>query len=322
MKFAVIQLGRIGDMVLMTPLFKAIKEHYKDVELTVFAGPSNFSIIENNPYIDNTFVVIKSPIGILKTIFYLLTNKYDYWIDPKDHHSTESRVLARISKSVHKIGFNATGQKKVFDIDLPITKNEYHHTQIGLNSLVPLGYKMPDNPPKPILFTQSESDKYVKSFLESNNLDKFVLLNISGSAEHKMWQNDSWIEFLSKVDIKYNIVICFAPSEESIADYIVSKFPEIRIFKSRNINDIVSLVSKSEYLMTPDTAIVHIAAAFNIPVFALYSGLDNFYNKFHPLSDKYLSVRADEGDYGIKSIKINNTVEKFFEFQTLLKQNN
>jgi len=320
-KIAVIQLGRIGDMVLMTPLFKAIKEHFKDVELTVFAGPSNYSIIQNNPYIDKTFVVVKSPFVILKTILYLLTNKFEYWIDPKDHQSTESRVLAKISKSVHKIGFNATGQQKVFDIDLPNEKKEYHHTQIGLNSIVPLGYVMPENPPKPLLYTLTESDKYVNSFLETNNMDKFVLLNISGSAEHKMWQNDSWIEFLTKVEIKYNIVLCFAPSEESNADYIVSKIPGIRIFKSRNINDIVSLVSKSIYLMTPDTAIVHIAAAFNIPVFGLYSGLDDFYSKFHPLSDKYVSVRADTGDYGIKSIKIQQTVEKFFEFIKLLNEN-
>ncbi len=317
MKIALIQLGRIGDMILLTPLFKALKERYPESEITVFAGPSNYSIIENNIYVNSIFKIEKKPIGILKTLFYLLKNKYDLWIDPKDHFSNESRIIAKIVRANTKIGFNEKNKKKAFDISIE-QKDNLHHSQIAFNSVREIGIVFPTTPPKPILNTNPNSDDYVNKFLRSNHLDDFVLFNISGSKELKMWHNDSWIEFFYQINLNKNIVLCYAPSEEEKAKYIKQQLKDFFVFKSRNISDIVSLVKKCDYLISPDTAIIHIAAAFNKPVFALYSGLDNFYQKFHPLSDIFLTIRAENEDAGIKSIKTKDCVEKFFEFHKLI----
>lgn len=317
MKIAIIQLGRIGDMILLTPLFKALKDSYPESEITIFAGPSNYSIIENNIYVNSIFKIEKKPIGILKTLFYLLKNKYDLWIDPKDHFSNESRIIAKIVRAKTKIGFNEKNKKKVFDISIEKNDN-FHHSQIAFNSVREIGIPFPTTPPKPILYTNPNSDDYVDKFLKSNHLDDFVLLNISGSKEHKMWQNYSWIEFFNQINLNKNVVLCYAPSEKEKAEYIKEQLKDFVVFKSRNISDIVSLVKKCDYLISPDTAIIHIAAAFNKPVFALYSGSDHFYKKFHPLSDIFVTVRAENEDAGIKSIKIKDCVEKFFEFKVLL----
>jgi len=104
-----------------------------------------------------------------------------------------------------------------------------------------------------------------------------------------------------------------------LAKELLKVRPELIAFKSRNIIDIVSLVSRSEFVMSPDTAIVHIAAAFNRPIFALYSGLDVFYNKFYPLSDVFTSVRAESGDNGITSISPDKAIAEFKDFLNLVK---
>lgn len=313
-KIAIVQLGRIGDMILITPLFKAVRNLFDGYEIHLYAGPSNYMLVDNNPYIDQVIVSEKSPFGIARTIFNLKKNKYDYWIDPKDHFSKESKILAKLARASVKIGFNANTLSPVFDVGLSDSDNQLHHTLIGLSSISKLNYKLPANPPKPELFTKQDSDLFVDTFKIENQLDNYVVLNISGSAEHKMWDNNCWIEFLSKVSISEKIVICFSPSERQRAAELYNHFSNSILFNSRNINDIVSLVSKCDYLISPDTSVVHIAAAFNKPVFTLYSGLDNFYVKFHPLSDKFVSVRAQNGDKGIKSITVDSCTEKFEEF--------
>jgi ADP-heptose:LPS heptosyltransferase len=313
MNIGVIQLGRIGDMILMTPLFSEIKKMFPESLLHVYAGPSNYSIILNNPNIDLVKKIEKSPFGLIKTLFNLKFLKYNIWIDPKDHFSNESRIIASIVNSNLKIGFNPDNKKQVFDKSIFIPKNSVHHVEISLNALIPLGYEKPNVLPKPELFTDANSDNYVSEFL-NNVVGKYAVLNISGSAEHKMWNNKNWIKFLEEINLDLPIILCFAPNEKPRAYDLAKSFPNLNIFNSRNINDMVSLIAGCEFLITPDTAVVHIAAAFNKPVFGLYSGLDEFYAKFHPLSDNHCAVRAEKGDKGIKSIKPETAIKEFLKF--------
>jgi len=51
-KVLVIRLDRIGDMVITTPIFRALKEKWPDVQVTVLTNPVNKNIVINNPFID------------------------------------------------------------------------------------------------------------------------------------------------------------------------------------------------------------------------------------------------------------------------------
>jgi ADP-heptose:LPS heptosyltransferase len=66
---------------------------------------------------------------------------------------------------------------------------------------------------------------------------------------------------------------------------------------------------------------VHVAAAFNIPLLGLYSGLDDFYDKFFSACDHKIIIRATKGDYGIKSIEYNQVKAGLIETLTLLQEN-
>lgn len=313
MKIAVVQLGRIGDMILITPLLSEIKKLFPDCKLYVFAGPSNYSIISDLKFINEIIVVKKSPFNLLKILLKLKFTKFKYWIDPKDHFSNESRILASFVSAEIKIGFNPPGKKKVFDYTLNST-SEIHHSEIGLMPLTYFNYKIPEKLPKPVIGLNIDSINYVGNFLKEIN-NEFIILNISGSAEHKMWENEKWIEFLAAVKLKLPIVLIYAPKEKNRADELINSNIGLIRFVSRSIKDITAIVSKSKLVISPDTAVVHIAAAFNIPIFALYSGMDEFYKKFYPLSDYCFSVRADKNDNGIKSISVSRAVNSFEEFR-------
>ncbi|MGA2296363.1 MAG: lipopolysaccharide heptosyltransferase family protein, partial [FCB group bacterium] len=86
MKILIVQLGRIGDMILATPMFRAVREKYPDAEIHVLAGKHNFFVINNNPRIDKIYIHKKNPFNIIKNILALKKEKYDYWLDAKDHY--------------------------------------------------------------------------------------------------------------------------------------------------------------------------------------------------------------------------------------------
>ena len=318
MKILIVQLGRYGDLILLTPMFSEIKKKYPDSEIHVLAGRKNYEILLGNPNIDKIIKYDKSILKIPQTLYNIFKTKYDYWIDPKDHLSKESRIIAQIARAGHKIGYNEPNLKKIYDIDLPETKNLLHHTQIGLNALQPLGIILPAIPPKPQLFIDNLSEIKYQNFINRIN-KKYILINLSASGEHKMPDDDLWINFINTInDGKYQIILNAAPNEHEIADKIMKNINNLYFYKAENIRDTFPIIKNAYLLISPDTALVHIASAFNTPLLALYSGMDEFYSKFHPQSDIQEIVRAENGDKGVKSIQLEQILQGFYNIIKLL----
>ena len=305
MKLLVIQLGRIGDMILATPMFSAIKTKFPLCSLHVLTSRHNHSILKDNPYVDSVLIYEKSPDKVIKSIYRINKQHYDCLIDPKDHYSRESNLIAFWSGAKLKIGLNQNNHNK-YDISIsPQEKSKgLHYTQRCLKSLSYFGIEVPQIPPRPELFLNSESEIHINETLKGNS--EFVLINISASSPDKMWQNEKWIEFINKISTSNeNLYIINPASHENEVNEILKKCPNVLSLKSESIMDAFSIISRAKLLVTPDTSLVHVAAAFNVPVLSLYSGLENFYEKFHPLSDIYEVVKSPDILNGIKNISVD-----------------
>jgi ADP-heptose:LPS heptosyltransferase len=86
------------------------------------------------------------------------------------------------------------------------------------------------------------------------------------------------------------------------------------LFPSRSIQDVVSVINRATLVISPDTAIVHIAAAFDKPLFALYNGLENFYTKFYPLCSEKCIIKANSKEDSIENIPTEIAISQFKEF--------
>lgn len=312
-KFLIMQLGRFGDLILFTPVFRLIKEKYPNIELHLLAGRKNYEVVLGNPYIDRIIKFDKSPAQVINTIFQIRKDKYKYWIDPRDHFSKESRILAKIARADFKIGYNSPNLKPVFDSNLKNIDKLIHHSLIGINALSNIGIDLPEMPLRPELFFLKNEEFSKQTNYIIQNTHNYILINLSASGEHKMWQTENWIEFINQTKIYFKpLVVNFMESESNQARFIQEKFQDVILHQPNNIRDVMAIVYNSDFVISPDTSIVHIASAFNKKIFALYSGLDDFYTKFHPTSDNYTVVRAKNGDKGIHSISISMAVENFF----------
>jgi len=249
-----------------------------------------------------------------------MESKFDFYVDPKDHFSRESLLIAKLVRANTKIGFN--GKFKTFDIEIPdyVSNKNLHFTQRIFQAFETLGIVTPDteNIPKPQLFPSKDSQRYVADFLMANQIDenKFVVLNISASNPKKMISEKVLIAAFEGFPYtsELKVVVTFTPNHKSFALKILTAFPDFILFPSRNFADVFALVEQSSGVVTPDTAIVHVASAFSKPLLAFYSGLDDFYAKFFPINQKALVVRANAGDYGIQSITISQITTSLTTF--------
>lgn len=308
---AIIQLGRIGDMILLTPVFREAKRNCPGARLTVIAGRHNAAIAAANENVDRVIIFEKSPFKLLAFLRQLRKDKFDVYIDPKDHESTEGGMIARRAKADRKIGYE---KNDVFDTPLP-HKGEIslHYTDNALAVLQIFGMEINDN--KPQLFVKEDSERYVREYYK-DILKKKIIINISASSEKKMWPNEKWKVLIENIDARiYDISISFAPSEKERAEALAAMVRGVRLFRSRSLDDTVSLVKACDAVITPDTAVVHISAAFDKPLLTLYSWVPGFIEKFHPLNSNYIMIKTARGEDGIKSIGIEEAIEGWKELE-------
>ncbi len=318
MKILIVQLNRIGDLILITPLLKALKEKYKGCEIHFLAGRKNYDVALNHPLIDKALIYRKDPISLIKLFLQLRFSKYDVWIDPRDHESSEGWLLALAARAEVKIGFNAPG-KKTYTHAMKSDRelSGLHYTTRVLTALEYLDIKTEDN--KPVLYVTPDSEQYLDKFLAENNISKYCCLNISANGPDRYWQTEKWIEFINRIDKKGNeIVLVSLPGDLNSAEQIKRSCDNVHIFNSRSIIDIFSLVNRTACVITVDTSIVHIASAFNKPILALYVNLQNFYSQYLPLSETYRIVFSPEEGAPINKIPVEDAVNKYVSLQLAL----
>lgn len=316
MKILITLLGRIGDMILLTPTFRLIKDKYPDAQIDIIASRHNSIIPKNNPDINFVYVYDKKFFNVIRLLYRLRKEYYDFYIDPKDHFSRESYIFSRIVKSKTKIGFNREGYNN-FDISVDNSeqnKNLFHSTRI-LKAFKPIGINIPEVLPRPILFEDEQSAQYVEKFLHDVPKEKKVaLLNISASKDYRMWQLEKWQKFVEEFS-KSNIffVLSSEPRHRELLKKLETE--NTQIFRARNFNDIISITLKVDFVITPDTSIVHVASAWNKPTFALYLGYEYLYWWFRPVSVYNRSVLAPEGkdvseiDYSVVQKEFNHFLD-------------
>ena len=122
----IVQIGKLGDMILTTPLFKEIKKLFPDSVLSVLASNSNMIIAENDPYVDNVLVYEKNILSYPK-LFLTGIRNMDLWIDTVVE--TEHDALLLENSLIKQY-------QPVFNIDLKKYQNGEHATEINLSPLL------------------------------------------------------------------------------------------------------------------------------------------------------------------------------------------
>ncbi|MDR0926404.1 MAG: glycosyltransferase family 9 protein [Ignavibacteria bacterium] len=309
MNVALVQLGRIGDMILVTSAIQPIRERYPDANIYFIAGHSNCNIVENNPDVRRVLVYDKQPLKLIRFLIQLRSLQLDYYIDPKDHFSHESYMLARVANATVKIGFN-DATHHAFDVSVPSDAENFalHFVEKVANALHPLGiYKAG----RPQIVLDADAVVAVNSFLAKYIVgDKYILINISASNRTKMWSNAKWIGLIHSLQplVSKPIVLSSAPDDASDASAICTA-TSIYHFPPSKLSLINVLVSRADLLISTDTSLVHIAAAFDTPVVALTKNIPWSIARFKPLSSKSQMVIPSIEDGVIEELSVEEVLE-------------
>lgn len=289
MKILVVRLGRIGDMVLSTPLLYQLKKQLKGAEIDVLASRDNDKILSHADYINRVYVFDKNPLKLVPLILKLRRTNYDYFLDPKDHYSNETNYLAKLLRAKQKIGFKKD-EKSIFDLDVSdYNKDKVHFQDKTLSSLRAFGIE-PD-------FEENTPLQY-KDFAQNISKPKInrVVVNIYASHESKHIPYDMALTIVNFLLEKGAEPLIISSPNNSEINGKLSEESGAKLVITKSILDTCEYLHQSKALISADTSLVHIACTYNTPVMVISRSIQAELEKFAPKSEIGIIIKSESAE--------------------------
>lgn len=276
---------KLGDAILFTPLVAHLRRSLPECSITLLAfGNASADFFSNDPNVTAVYNVKKRRAGLLAT---LRRQRFDLLYSPKDHLSFSSVFFARALRARVRIGMDHPLHRGFFN---HLLASDFHRPVIEKNCLLLdyLGIPFSKHQCEPYLPPHTLAQE-IASFLESASLSGAVGINLSAGEPDREWPLDRYAALLREIDLK---TVIFA-TQRRLADKrtLEAQFPRvIPIPPTPTIFDAAAIMSRLVLMVSPDTALVHVAACVKVPVVVLYRADKDHYTRFSPHQIPHRSI--------------------------------
>ena len=263
MKILVVRFSSIGDIVLTTPILRCIKKQIKDVELHYITKQNFISVIENNIYVDKFFTIKNS---VSEVISLLKKENYDYIID-LHHNARTLKLKAALGKK--SFSYNKLNWEKFLIVNFKTNKlPQKHIVDRYLETVESIGVKNDNNGLDYFIHKKDEID--IPSYLPELFRKEYNVLVVGGSYFTKQIPVNKLNKICSKSTLP--LVLLGGKEDAVIAEqvYQLNKNTTINLCGKLNLNQSASIIQKSHKVITSDTGLMHIAAAFKKDIISLW----------------------------------------------------
>jgi ADP-heptose:LPS heptosyltransferase len=160
------------------------------------------------------------------------------------------------------------------------------------------------------------SQAVATAFLQSHQIQSFVLINLSAGKDYREWRSESYIELLERLLKTYpalHFLLVMMPDRHHDAERIVQTLASPRVVMhspTPDIFTIIALMEKSVMVFTPDTAILHIASALQRSVLGLYTVMNTHPQQWFPYRTMHRAVLTD-GNVPVSTIEPERVGDAF-----------
>ena len=320
--------GKIGDMIVNSLMFREIKKVYPDIKIGVIARGAAIDIIKDNPNVDKIYEYYKDRKKIKDLALKIKEEKYDLLIDFSEMLRVNQMMLINLCGARINIGLDRKDWE-LFDLSIESGKDfkwTEHITKRYLAYLIKLGLKKENIDISYDIYLEDE--KKYEAFFNEIKESKKLILNPYGASKHKSFNVETLeniIDYLKDKDIA--IILTYFGDKYKELEFLEKKYKYVYIPKEiESILDTAILIKKSDYVISPDTSIVHIASAFNKKMITVYPPKGGKYGVDHlvwaPKSkyNKVIFCKDKIGTYDEIDINTFNMEEMKKEILKMLEQ--
>jgi heptosyltransferase-2 len=305
-RILIVRTDKIGDLVLSTPVIKAVRDAYPGSYIAALVRPYAHEVIKNNPYLDEiiTYEKSKKGIGILKDLkFILALRKKKFDLALVLHPKNRTHIIIFLSGVPERVGYD----KK---LGVLLTKKIPHIKEYGLKHEIDYtldivryaGIEPLEK--KPCVYPDKDAEKKIDDvFIESgiSRDDPVITMHPGSSCPSKRWKVERFAKVADILAEKYRakIIIIAGPKDKGFGDNM-AKFmtaKNINLSGKTTVTDMVSILKRSRLFISNDSGPVHIACAVGTPTISIFGRNDRGLSpvRWRPVGAHDIALHKDVG---------------------------
>ena len=294
----------VGDTVMMIPSLVALKKTFPSAEITVLAKPWVIPLLENHPSVDRTMIFAKgsgffnSLKELARIVLWLRAERFDLAV--LFQNAFEAALLAYIGKVKYRVGYTTDGRG--FLLTHKVKRDQHvlliHQVEYFLSLIEAMDWHVKER--EPIIYVNDEDDRSGSLMVSSMGIeDTSFIFGINPGAEYgsaKRWPEERFAVIgewaVKRWDAK--VVIFGSSSEAEIAAKLANLMHTanpVNLCGHTTLGQAMALIKRCNFFLTNDSGLMHIAAAFNIPLVGIFGPTDHVVTS--PMSNNARIIRHD-----------------------------
>ncbi len=309
-RILITRADRIGDLLISTPVFEAIKKKYPKVFLAVLVLKENQSVVVGNPWIDEVIIFDKKGRhkNWIKTFFFGLSlRKQKFDIAIHLHATNRVNIISWAAGIPVRIGYKVVlGRhgRNDFLLTHKITELKWHgrkhEAEYNFDLLKFIHVPQPEEFKFFFPLVNQDLEDLTK-LLPQGLIDRYVVFHPSASCVSKRWPSERFANVADRLAADYDVVPIIIGEDEGIfyAGEMESKMncKVLNLSGKLRLGMLAWLLKGARLLVSNDSGPVHLAVAVGTPVISIFGrsqpGLSP--TRWRPLSANGTYIHKDVG---------------------------
>jgi len=269
----------IGDVVMISPAVRAIREHFKEARVAILAKSWVIETLRGSPFYDDLIEYDRGGRhrglgGRLRLVAELRRGRYDLAV--LFQKAFEAAALAFLAGARSRVGYAADHRATLLTHPLPLPPQGTHHVDVFLGLARFLGCPVRDK--VPVFHLDAAARASAESILKDAGRDEGVpLLAIhpGASKEPRAWHPDRFADLGSRLSraADAQVVLLGGPGDRPSLQTIASRLPaRLALLPARpvSIKEMGGILERCRLFIGNDSGPMHIAAALGVPTVGIF----------------------------------------------------
>lgn len=300
----VINLMHIGDLMLVTPVLRALRSEYPQARISLLADKKLADLVQYNKHIDECLLIDKKGkddhmLAFAKFILGIREKHFDLVINL--HRNERASAIAAFSGAKRIVGYSKPGFSLLFNKVMPNKKAIKHQIHSHFDVLrEAVGVKHIDDGGLEMWLPEAaekSAEQIWRTSFEAGR--KVVAFNIGASWKTKRWCDDYFAACADQlIDEGYGIAFFGGPMDTKLVEACIQKMRNkdseaMQIFTGKvSLAELAALLRRCVLFLTTDSGPMHVGVAMNVPVVTMFgaSPVPGFY----PYDAKDVLIKTPE----------------------------
>ncbi len=276
-RILLIRLRAVGDVVLVTPLLRALRRRFPGARIDALADPGPAAVLDGNPHLDHLLLSPRRGASFSDQWRFLRkvrSIRYDWVLDL--FGNPRSAWTALLSGAPLRAGYAYRGRRHAFTHAIPKNVVRKYQVLVNLGLIESLG--VPGDGLDTEMVLEGAERRWAGETLEGLGVPPgrqrpLVALNPTGTWSAKKWPLTYWRELVGLLneDPGTKPLVLWGPGDEPDVERIVDGLQDKVVLAPRtDLRQLAALISGTDLLIGNDGAPQHIARALGVRTLTLH----------------------------------------------------